>query len=118
MPLRPQLRRLAGLVALVGALGVGGLLLRATAQVVTVTVHYRMGQPPPARVSAVYRKPGDPEILGRFETTLTAVPVVHRARLPKGSIEVTVEVADRAPEVRRFEAEADREITLSLEPPP
>lgn len=118
MPPRPLLRRVAGLVALVGALGVGSLLLRATTQVVNVSIHYRLGQPPPPRVSAEYRKPGDPEILGRFETTLTGVPVVHRARLPKGSIEVTVSVADRAPEVRRFEAEADREITLSLEPPP
>ena len=112
-------KRLAGLVLLLGAIFVGGYLLRAGDRVVPVEVHYRLGDPAGVtRLEAVFTRPGDPEVVARFATEMIGPEVVQKTRLPKGELVVEIRLGDGGglgPPLRRsLEARKDALIRLEL----
>lgn len=109
------MKRLGGFAILLGGLWVGSQFLKASQKMVTTTVRYVLATPPPSDIEAVYRKVGEPDPVGRFTSSLTAAPVVHKAHLPRGPIEVTVRMGGSGSAVRRFEAADDTEVTLMLD---
>lgn len=83
---RPTLRKLAGLVLLVGGVLIGAWLLDSSSHgPVPVEIHYLLGDPPVARGLEVLFAPesGGP-IVARFETQLVANDVKQITRLPAG----------------------------------
>ena len=108
-------RRLAGLVVLVGAIVVGGYLLRARDRVVPVEIHYVLGDPTGlSRLEAVYRERGDDEVVARFATEMLRSEVVQKTRLPRGELDVEIRLGEGPPVRRTVEVSRDAVIRLEL----
>jgi hypothetical protein len=108
-------RKLAGLVLLLGAIGLGSYLFGARAKVVPVEMHYLLGDPPAAqRLEAVFRREGEAEPVARFATEMVSPDVVHHTRLPSGRLQVEITLDGAAPFTRAIEAKRDAVIRLEL----
>jgi hypothetical protein len=106
---------LAGLVLLLGAIGVGSYLFGARDRVVPVEIHYALGDPPAAgRLEAVYRRQGSSDAVARFTTELISPEVVHATRLPAGPLTVEITVGQAASVTRTIEARRGAVIRLEL----
>jgi hypothetical protein len=84
--MKRSLRKLAGLVLLVGAVLIGGKLLGAfQSGPVPIEIHYLLGDPPvAAALEVVAAREGGGPAVGRFETTLVGPDVKQATRLPGG----------------------------------
>ena len=95
------LRKLVGLIVLIGALVLGNYLFsRISSGPVPVEIHYQLGSPPVASALEVdFRRAGDRDVEAHFDTRLIAPDVKESTRLRPGvhSLDITLVDAQGQP---------------------